>query len=87
MLQNTKQTSRKYRIAAFNQLLDRNSICPANHDVNYEFGWYYYDGEPEQRPGVTRQAKEMEKDPNVMVFYNDKFNTYVTSSVVPRGEA
>jgi hypothetical protein len=86
MLQSTEQTSRKYRIAAFNQRLHQNSTCPANHNVNYRFGWYYYDGEPQQRPGITQRSKELEENPDVAVFYQESYNTYVLSSVARRSE-
>lgn len=86
MLKQTEQTSRKYRIAAFNQRLHQNQICPANHEVQYGNGWYYLDGEPRQRPEITRRAKELEEDPNKMVFFNETFNTYTLSSVAHRND-
>jgi len=81
MLKQTDQDSRKYKIAAFNARLHRNSICPANHNVSYANGWYYYDGEPKQAPDITAKAREMEEDPHVMVFYNSTMNTYTLSGV------
>ena len=77
MLKSTTQESWKYRVAAFNKRLHRNQICPANHTVEYANGWYYYDGEPQQRPEITRRAKELEGNPNVEVRYNQGWNTYV----------
>lgn len=84
MLKQTEQTSRKYRIAAYNRRLNQNSICPANHEVSYGYGWYYFDGEPRHLPAVTSRAKEIEEEPTVAVFYNDKFNTYTLSRVNDR---
>lgn len=81
MLQQTEQTSRKYRIAAYNQQLHQRQICPANHNVSYGNGWYYLDGEPRRLPAVTSRAKELEEDPTTMVYFNDKMNTYTLSRV------
>jgi hypothetical protein len=81
MLKQTTQESWKYRVAAFNQRLHQNEICPANHNVFYRSGWYYLDGEPKQRPGITQRSKELEENENVAVFYNRKMGAYVLSSV------
>jgi hypothetical protein len=77
MLKSTEQESWKYRIAVFNKRLHEDSICPANHEVAYHNGWYYFDGEPRQRPDVTREARKLENDMMVEVAFQSCWNTYV----------
>ena len=77
MLKNVTQELYKYKIATYNRMLNNNSICPANHDVNYYNSWYYFDGKPEQKPEITRKAKDYYDNPNVIVKFNKKFNTHV----------
>lgn len=92
MLKDTSQDLWKYKIATYNQKLHQASICPANHTVEYANGWYYYDGEPKQRPDVTRKAKELQTNPNVVVRFQSAYNSYVlvpfdpTSGFTERGE-
>jgi len=81
MLKETEPTTRKYRIAAYNARLHKRQICPANHNIEYAYGWYYVDGEPRRAPDVTRRAKELEDNPEVRVFYNSTWNTYTLSYV------
>lgn len=81
MLKATDPTTRKYRIAAYNARLHKRGICPANHNVEYACGWYYVDGEPRQAPDVTRRSQELEDDPNVEVFFQESWNTYVLSPI------
>jgi len=81
MLKETEPTTRKYRIAAYNARLHKRQICPANHNVEYANGWYYVDGEPRQAVDVTRRSNELRENPDVSVFYNDTWNTYVLSYV------
>jgi hypothetical protein len=76
MLKETKQTLRKCKIAAYNQMLHKNSICPGNHEVNYYNSWYYFDGNAEQRPEITRKAKEAWNNFR-KVYYSETYNTYV----------
>ena len=76
MLKETKQTLRKHKIAAYNKMLDKNNICPGNHEVNYYNSWYYFDGKPEQRPEITRKAKE-NWDNFKTVYFSETYNTYV----------
>ena len=71
------QTKREYCIAVMNRLLHNNGICPGNHEVDYGHGWFYYDGEPEQRPELTEQANEEMANPNVQVGYSRVWNTYI----------
>lgn len=77
MLKNTNPTLRKFKIATYNKMLHNNSICPANHEINYYNSWYYFDEKPEQRPNITRKAKENMKNPNITVKFNELWNTYV----------
>jgi len=85
MLKDTEQTSRKYKIAALNQRLHKNSICPANHNINYYNGWYYLDGDPSQRPDITRRAKELEESFQSKVMYQSTWNTYVLVELTENG--
>lgn len=66
-------------------MLNRNSICPANHSVGYHRGWYYFDEEPEQRPEITRKAMEHQQDPDVEVVFSPRYNSYVLQSRVHGG--
>jgi len=83
MLKDTTQESRKYRIATYNAMLNEKQICPGNHTVEYANGWYYFDGEPIQKPSITKRAKELENDPTVEVRFNQSFNTYVLTPINP----
>ena len=80
MLKETTPTLRKYKIATYNKILNNNSICPANHDINYANSWYYFDGEPKQKPNITRKAKENKNNPSLCVKFNERWNTYVLSN-------
>ena len=82
MLKPTRQLSYKYRIAAMNERLSQNGICPGNHTVTYYNGWYVIDDErPRQLPSVTRRAKEAEARYFEKVFFNEVYNTYVLCEV------
>lgn len=85
MLKPTDPTLRKYKIAALNARLHQTQLCPANHNVNYHNGWYYVDGNPSQRPSLTRRAKELMDEPGTEVRFNDAWNTYVLQSVTDDG--
>lgn len=76
MLQETNQTKEKMHIAVFNAWLHRGSICPANHHVEYGYGWYYLDGNPERNTKVTRLANELWES-GAVVLYSSTWNTYV----------
>ena len=72
------QTKREYCIAVMNRLCHKNSICPANHNVDYQYGWFYFDdNKPEQRPELTREAEDEMKNPATCVGYWQGANTYI----------
>lgn len=77
IVQATHQTKREFCIAVFNRTLDSNSICPANHDVDYDRGWFYMDGACEQRPELTAEAVEIMRSGSHYVGYWALGNTYV----------
>lgn len=77
--------SRAWRIAAYNARLNANSICPANHNVEYCCGWYYFDGQPERHPDITRRSRELRKSPDVELKFNERWNTYVVTWSGGRG--
>jgi hypothetical protein len=74
---NIEQTSRKYRIAAYNEQLHMNQICPGNHSVEYAYGWYYFDGDARRCPLATKNARVAEESEEIVVAYNSGWNTYV----------
>lgn len=45
----SNQGKREFCVALFNRELHKNSICPGNHDVEYQFGWFYMDGSCDRR--------------------------------------
>lgn len=77
------QEKREFCIAIFNRELHKNSICPANHDVDYDRGWFYMDGNCGQRPELTAEAESIMESGSHCVGYWQGANTYV---LVPNHE-
>ena len=71
------QNKRTLCIALYNQLLHAEGICPANHTVNYDYGWFYYDGTPFHRPDLTAKADQLLASGEFQVLYWGMGNTYV----------
>ena len=83
VVQASNQTKREFCVAIFNRELHKNSICPANHDVDYGHSWFYFDGTPQQRPELTAEAEEIMESGSHYVGYWREANTYV---LVPNHE-
>ena len=64
--------------AIFNRHLNSESVCPANHEVSYSNGWFYFDkNEPFHKPEWTKLAEEMIKNKTHTVLYWPEGNCYV----------
>ena len=64
--------------AIFNRHLNSQSICPANHEVSYHRGWFYFDDDaPFQCPEWTEQARRMIATSSHRVLYWPQGNCYV----------
>ena len=64
-------------VALLNRELHRNNICPGNHSVGYNHGWFTIDdGRPFRRPELTREADELLKR-GTIVYFSPIWNTYV----------
>ena len=72
----TEQTKATMCVALFNRDLHANSICPANHDVEYGCGWFSMDGKKMRRPDLTAEADEKLQQ-GFEVLYWPEGNTYV----------
>lgn len=73
----SKQGKPEFCQAIFNRELHANSICPANHDVDYQNGWFYFDGSPRQRPDLTAEVDEIMKTGTHVVGYWQQANAYI----------
>jgi hypothetical protein len=71
------QSKRNFCIALLNEELHANSICPGNHTVDYNHGWFSIDsGRSFRRPDLTEEADYLLKY-GVVVFFSSVWNTYV----------
>ena len=77
------QEKHEFCIAVFNRSLNENSICPANHNIDYGHGWFYLDDNCDQRPELTAEAERIMKSGSHCVGYWQEANTYV---LVPNHE-
>ncbi len=70
------QCKNNFCVALLNRELHGDSICPGNHSVSYNYGWFRIDdGKPFRRPDLTREADRLlESD---TVYYSSVWNTYV----------
>ena len=74
----TDQTKHEFCVAVFNRMLDDNQICPYNHSVDYNCGWFYFDDDPpQQRPELTAEADKLMRSGSHYVGYWREANTYV----------
>lgn len=72
------QTKAEYCQAVLNRRMHSNSICPANHSVSYQRGWFYVDDNPPfQDPALTAEAEEAMADPSKCVGYWSEGNCYI----------
>ncbi len=79
----SNQTKREFCIALFNRQLHKNSICPGNHEVDYNRGWFYMDGRCFHRPELTSQVDEIMENQEYVVYYSPVWNTYVLGDPIP----
>lgn len=71
------QTKDNFCIALLNSELHAAGICPGNHEVSYNRGWYQIDSNrPFHRPDLTARAGEL-LAAGVTVYYSPLWNTYV----------
>lgn len=74
----TEQSKENFCTAVRNRELHAASICPANHDVDYRNGWYYFDNcKPQRRPDLTREAERIMAEGYYQVGYWREGNCYV----------
>lgn len=92
MVKAKDQTKRTMAIALFNRDLHKNNICPGNHEVDYNRGWFYFDSGKADRHGkevgyrtqdkkLTAEADEKLKE-GYEVLYSPVWNTYVLGNRV-----
>ena len=75
------QTKRQFCIAVFNRYLHSQECCSANHNADYENGWFSLDdGEPFQNPEWTAEADRIMREKTHTVMYWWEGNTYILSS-------
>lgn len=71
------QDKRNMSIALLNHELHADSICPGNHEVSYNRGWFQIDdNKPFRRPDITANAERLLRAGEV-VYYSPVWNTYV----------
>lgn len=82
MVRAAEQSKRTLCIALFNRQLHANNICPANHEVAYDCGWFYMDGKNVgHRPELTAEADEIMRSGRYVVLYWEEGNTFVLGDV------
>ena len=73
----SEQIKANFCVALLNRELHEDSICPGNHAVGYNYGWFTIDdGRPFQRPDLTMKADEL-LGAGEVVYYSSVWNTYV----------
>lgn len=81
MIRAYEQSKRTMCIALYNRELNRSNICPANHEVDYGHGWFYFDhgkddGRVFHRPDLTGEAEQKLAE-GYEILYWPEGNTYV----------
>lgn len=71
------EQKRQLCIALFNAELRKVGICPGNHEVYYDRGWFFCDGRIFHRPDITGQADLLIKKGQAKVRFSPQYNTYV----------
>lgn len=71
------QEKNEFCVALYNRELDKNNMCPANHEVEYQNGWFYLDGKNVgHRPELTAEADQL-LESSATVWYWQEGNTFV----------
>jgi len=70
-------TKREVCIALFNRYLHSHSYCPANHEVDYAYGWFRFDDKVLRRPDLTAEADVILKSHKDAIWFSESFNTYL----------
>ena len=73
----SEQSKENMCIALLNRELHADNVCPGNHEVSYNRGWYQIDDNPPfHRPDITREADRL-LSAGVTIYYSPVWNTYV----------